>query len=331
LKALVTGGNGFIGSALVKKLIDSGFEVRCLANRSSSRLQSLPVEIVQGSVTDRAVCAKAVAGMTQVFHLAARATDWGRREQFFSVNAEGTRNIAQACAAAGVRRLVLMSSLAVHRFIGYVDGDESAPADQNRYGYGASKVAAEQIVHELGKGGRLETVIVRPGAVVFGAEDTTAFIYMAPLLERGRWTHVARGRPLICCSQVENLADGLVLAGTHPRAAGGTFLITDDLKLSWKEFISAAIVAFGQKERTLSFPVTVARTAGPALEALYRFVGAQNPPPITDYRTALVCKDFHFGCQRAKALLGYQPRISLQEGLRQAVDWYRQWKARERA
>jgi dihydroflavonol-4-reductase len=328
MKTLVTGANGFIGSALVRKLLGDGHEVRCLAHRGQDRLQGQDLQVVRGSVTEPATLAAAVSGVEVVFHLAARASDWGPRELFMAVNAEGTRNLLAAAAGAGVRRFVQLSSLAVHPFTGYLDADETVPIGHERYPYCASKAQAERYVREAQARGGLETTIVRPGAVIHGPGDTTSFVFMGSLLEKGRWTHVKGGRPYICYSFVENLADGLVLAATHPKGAGETFIITDDVRLTWRELIGAIIKAFGARERTFSFPVPIARAAGITAEALFKLFGAKNPPPITDYRTAIVAKDFHFTCAKAKRVLGYAPRVPFEEGLLRTVEWYREWKAR---
>lgn len=326
LKVLVTGANGFIGSTLVKKLLKEGFSVRCLVHRSDHRLKNLPVEFFRGSILDNALLKKATQGVDLVYHLAGRATDWGKREAFFRSNSDGTRKIVNSSIENGVRRLVFSSSLAVHKFTGHVDSDETTPTDQEKYAYGASKAAAEKIVNYANASGKIETVIVRPGVVVFGPEDTTAFVHMAPMLERGRWGHVAGGRPLLCYSYVDNLVSGMLLAGTHAKAAGETFILTDDLRLNWKQLISAVISAFGVKEGSFSAPASLARAAGIAMESIFMALGVKTPPPITHYRTALVSRDFHFSCDKAKKILGYSPHVGFEEGLAATIRWWKEFK-----
>jgi nucleoside-diphosphate-sugar epimerase len=321
---LITGANGFIGSALVRRLVKQGIEVRCLVHRNRQQIAGLPVKIFEGSVTRRDTLEPALSGVNVVYHLGALASDWGRRDQFFRVNTEGTRNVIEAAIAADVHRVIHMSSLAVHRFTGHLDADETTPANQFHYAYSASKVAAEELALQAHRQGRIEVSIVRPGVVVYGPGDTTVFIQMAPLLEKGRWVHVSRGRPWMCCVYVENLVDGMILMGHRREAAGEIFNITDDIKLTWKEYFHENIAAFEVQERTLSIAAPFARAAGVGLDALFRLVRSPKPPPINDYRTALVSKDFHFVCDKAKALLGYQPRVDLKEGLASTVSWYRE-------
>jgi nucleoside-diphosphate-sugar epimerase len=331
MKVLVTGSNGFIGSELVRRLLGQGHEVRCLYHRSRDRLKGQDVHLVQGSVTDPVGLPAAVEGMEVVYHLAGsgRVGDWGSRKWFFEQNADGTRNLLDAAVHAGVRRFVQVSSLAVHRFTGHLDAGEETPADQEKYAYSASKLAAERHVQKARDAELLETVIVRPAVVVFGPEDTTAFVHMAPMLGKGRWTHVRGGKAFLCYTYVSNLVDGLLLAGTHEKAAGETFNITDDLQIRWKEFISAVVHAFRMRERAISFPVPIARAAGISLEAIFKLFRIKKPPPITDYRTALVAKDFHFSCAKAKQVLGYMPAVRFSEGLERTVAWYRKWKERQ--
>ncbi|MBW1873582.1 MAG: NAD-dependent epimerase/dehydratase family protein, partial [Deltaproteobacteria bacterium] len=143
MNILVTGGNGFIGFALVKRLLNDGHAVRCLVHKSKHLLEGLGPELVRGSLSEPESLASASEGVDLVYHLAGsgRAGDWGKRKWFFEVNAQGTRNILDAAISNKVGRFVMTSSLAVHRFSGHINADEQVPADQEKYAYGASKAA----------------------------------------------------------------------------------------------------------------------------------------------------------------------------------------------
>ena len=127
----------------------------------------------------------------------------------------------------------------------------------------------------------------------------------------------------MCTVYVENLVDGMLLLGTRAHAQGEVFNITDDLKLTWEAYIQTIIAAFGALERTISVPAVLVRPLGLGMDALYRLFRSSQPPPINDYRTALVSRDFHFTCEKAKSLLGYKPQVSLEQGVAQMVEWYR--------
>jgi nucleoside-diphosphate-sugar epimerase len=332
MRALVTGGGGFIGSALVRALLARGHVVRSmdLADGARGRLAGLPVEHVTGSLLDAGALAEAARGVEIVFHLAALAADWGPRETFLEVNAEGTRRALEAARVAGVRRFVHMSSLAVHRFTGHVDAAEDVPAAEADFPYGASKVEAERHVREAQARTGLETTVIRPGLVIFGPGDTTSFARMAPLLSRGLWVHADGGRPLLCYSYVENLVAGMILAAGSPAAAGQTLILTDDVRLSWRELLGEVMRAFGARDRSLSVPGAALRASAEVLERAFLALGLRAAPPITRYRAALVSRDCHFSCSRARSLLGYRLEIPFEEGIRRTAEWYRGWMVERR-
>jgi nucleoside-diphosphate-sugar epimerase len=326
---LVTGANGFIGSALCRALRDRGADVRglVLSGTDTRVLDEMHVPFHTADICEPDSLPGPLAGVKTVFHLAALVKDWGPREAFRKVNTDGTRNVLAAAAHAGATRFVHMSTLAVHRFTGHVDADENVPADAATFGYGASKIEAERLVRAAHAAGRLETTIVRPGAVIFGPRDTTAFVHLAPALERGALPLVDGGRPLTCYSYAENLADGLIAAAARPEASGETFVITDDLKIRLGDLFGALCEELGAPRSFRSVPAPLALAAGWLLDALWRLAGAKDPPPAHRYRVGIVARDFHFSCAKAKRVLGYAPRVPLREGLRRTVAWYREWRA----
>jgi nucleoside-diphosphate-sugar epimerase len=256
-------------------------------------------------------------------HLAALARDWGRRSLFMAINASGTRNVLDAAAAAGVQRFIHMSSLAIHSFSGHHDADESTPADNHINGYCSSKIAAEKMVRDTQAEGKLETTIIRPGAIIHGPGDTTAFSLLAAFLEKNRMMLVSGGRQLTCYSYAENLARGMILAAASREGIGETFILTDDLRITMREYVTAVYHALGLPAEFISVPAPLARVAGWTLEMLWKLAGAKNPPVVHRYRVGLVARDFHFSCEKAKRVLGYYPEISFEEGLDRTAGWYR--------
>lgn len=324
---LVTGANGFIGAALAKALVEAGADVRglILEGTDPGPLQRLGVPFFAGDICRPETLRTPLDGVRTVFHLAALATDWAPFARFMAVIADGTQNVLQAAHQARVERFVHMSSLAIHAFRGHLQADERTPAGNDVNGYCVAKTVAESMVRRAQALGWFQATIIRPGAVIFGPGDTTAFVHLAPALERGGFPLVGAGRAVTCYSFVDNLTDGMILAAASPQGAGQVFILTDDQAISWRSYLTAICQALGVPARFVNVPVWLAEASGWALEAAWRLARRSSAPVVHRYRVGLVARDFHFSSAKAKRLLGYQPRVGLQAGLDRTVAWYRQW------
>jgi nucleoside-diphosphate-sugar epimerase len=319
LRALVTGGNGFLGSHLCRHLIEAGHRVRALVQpgTDTDRLEGLDLELTEGDLLETASLTAACAQRDVVFHLAAVVQDWGPRELFQRVNVGGTRSLLEAAVGQGVRRLVFTSSLAVHRYVGISDGDESWPRDNTSHPYGASKIACEDLLLDAQREGRIEAVIVRPGVFPFGPGDRLAL----PELIRNhrRYRHVNRGRARLCASYAPNFADGLVRCAEVERAAGQVYVIADDETPTWRELMDRLFQGVGLTPATRSVPGWAAMTAAALAEAWSAMSG--RPPLINRYRVALAGRDCVFRNRKAREELGWQPRVGLEQALETTVAW----------
>lgn len=322
---LVTGAGGFIGSTLCRALVEAGAEVRGLDLPGSDRrgLEEIGVRFFEGDICQPDSLGEPMAGVACVFHLAALARDWGKRSLFMAINAGGTENMLRAAADAGVRRFVHMSSLAVHSFSGHRDADESTPADNHINGYCSSKIAAEQMVSRAQADGKFDVTIIRPGAIIHGPGDTTAFTKLASFLKKGRMPLVGSGRQLTCYSYAGNLVRGMIMAAAAPAGVGETFVLTDDIKISVRDYLSAVCRALAVPAWFLPIPAPLTAAAGWTLEKIWKLAGARNPPVVHRYRVGLVYRDFHFSCEKAKRVLAYRPETGFEQGLQSTADWYR--------
>ena len=321
MKVLVTGASGFIGAALCEELARAGHSVRGFDRVPPPADLACSIEAQLGDVTEPADCRRAVAGCQALCHLAARVGDWGPASEYLRVNVGGTRTLLEAARTAGLRRFVLVSSLAVHHYGGHLDADESAPRDGRINAYCRSKIAAEELVRE--EAGPLEWVIARPGVFPFGPRDRTSFLPLCRALERGRLGTVNQGQALLCTAYVENLAQGLRLATCHPAAADQAFVFADPHATSWRELLALLAEALGVAPPRLNLPELLAYPAAGAMELAWRLARRREAPPLTRYRILLAARDCSFSSARAAERLGYDPRIGLEEGLRRAVAWYR--------
>ena len=315
---LVTGGTGYFGVRLVAALRARGARVRVLARPTAdtARLEALGVEIVRGDVTAPATLGVAFAGQPIAIHAAGRVTDWGPRQEFFRVNAQGTANVVAACRAAGVRRLVHLGSLTVlglPRGGGVVD-ETTAPAAAPADAYTASRLSAERIVRAAHGEGGLETVVIRCG-LIWGPGEPTILPRILALLRRGRMVYPGGDRNHLGLAYVDNLVEGVILAATAPAAAGRLYHITDGEEIMCREVLDAIAGALGvpPPRRSVPFPVIYAIAA--LLEGIAKAVRSATPPPITRYGARLVACDCRYDIGGARRELGYRPAVSFREGV----------------
>lgn len=313
-RALVTGANGFIGSNLCRHLVAAQIPVRALVlpGEDVIALQQQGVEIVWGDITTE-LPAHLFDEVSHVFHLAAIAFDWGDWSVFWKVNALGTQRLLRAAVDAGVPRFIHMSSLAVHAYTGHADSDESAPLDSVINHYAVSKRLAEDVVRKAAD--RIHVTIIRPGMVPYGPGDRLTIPGMVDALRRGIYAHVDGGRRRVCLVQVDNLADGLLLAAQRDGATGEVYVLADEV-VSWREFADAVADAFSLPRATRSVPLWLVSALVVVLESVYRALPLKGAPVLTRYRASLFKGDLVFSSAKARRELGWQPALTLAEGMR---------------
>jgi nucleoside-diphosphate-sugar epimerase len=324
MRVLVTGANGFAGSTLCRRLVERGDVVRGLVRRTSdlSLLEGIPIEQVVGELEDPASLADATRDIELVYHLAAAVADWGPLAYFRQVNVQGTANLLEACVENGVQRFVYVSSVTVHGFIDAQDVNEESPSLPTPFPYCQSKREAEALVLAAHKQGRVAVTIVRPGDL-YGPGDRVTLLKMAGLLEAGALSTIGDGGKLGAFTYVENLADGLILAGTTEGAAGEAYIITDGIKLTWREYLERLTSALDVPGPCLCVPPALAYAAASALEFSYRLLRIRQRPPITRYLVTHLSNDFHFDIGKAQRELGYEPRVGIDDAITRTAEWYK--------
>jgi 2-alkyl-3-oxoalkanoate reductase len=320
VNALVTGGHGFIGSHLAEGLVAAGHRVRALVT-PWGELHNLAgagsaVDVVRADIAEAVDLSAAFDGVDVVFHAAAKVAEWGPWLPLFRTNVLGTANVLQAAERAGVRRIVLVSSVAVHRYVGYFDADpRRAPLDGDLNAYARTKAMAELLVS---RSSRVEGVIVRPGLWPFGTRDPV-MPRLVRMLRAGVFPIVAGGDRRINTAYVGNLVDGLILAGTVPQAAGRTYVIGDEGAPTWREVLGELARHVGASPRWLPLPAMVADAVGAGAEAVWAKLAPDTRPPLTRYAASLMRHDLHFSLRHAREELGYRPRVTWADGLGRSV------------
>jgi len=324
MRILVTGANGFVGATLCRKLVEKKYKVRGLVRKTSdlSLLEGVEIERFVGALDDLSSLEKAAEDVELVYHAASAVTDWGTLKFFRKVIVEGTQNMLEASIRAGVKRFVYVSTAAVHSFVGAQDMTEKSPRLPTPFPYCQTKREAEAIVSDYHQFKGLETVIVRPGDI-YGPGDRVSLLKMAKMLEAGRMAYVGGGKKLGAFTYVENLVDGLILAGEKKKAPGETYIITDGIKMTWCEYFEKLTTALDIPKPRFSVHPVIAYIAAVKLEFFYRLFHIQSRPLITRYLITHLRKDFHFSIEKAKRELGYEPRVHVDEAIGRTAEWYK--------
>jgi len=316
-RAFVTGGSGFIGHALVRRLVQSGAGVRALARSEASarRLSEAGAEPVRGDLSDPGAMRAAAAGCELAFHAAARLGGWGPWEEFEQVNVRGTRAALEACRAAGVRRFVHVGTEAAVIAGDPLRGaDESAPLrPDSKAFYCASKAMAEQEVRSAARDD-FETVVVRP-RFVWGPGDTTLLPGLVQAVESGRFAWIGGGRQRTSTTHVDNVVEGLLLAAERGRS-GEAYFVTDGEPVVFRDFVSRLLRTQGVEPPSRGLPLPLARAAAAVGETLWRRLHLGGEPPVTRTTVWLSALEVTIDISKARHELEYEPRTSIDEGLK---------------
>jgi nucleoside-diphosphate-sugar epimerase len=320
-RALVTGGGGFIGRAIVGRLLARGSTVRVLGRGAYPDLESRGVEVVRGDIADAAVAGRACNEVDVVHHVAACVELFHDREELVRTNVEGTRNLLAAAASHGVRRFVFTSSASVVFGDHDQEGiDETAPYPARFSSpYAETKAMAERLVLDANDRGELRTVALRPH-LVWGPGDTH---FIPTLLERaraGRLVRVGKGENKVDITYIDNIAEAHLLAeeklgNSGAGAAGRAFFISQGEAVNAWDFIAELVTRFGFTPPRRAVSYRTARAIGASCELLWRVLRRPGLPPMTRFLAAQMAKSHYFDLTAARETLGYRPLVTTAEGL----------------
>jgi nucleoside-diphosphate-sugar epimerase len=322
VKALVTGGGGFLGGAVVDALLARGDEVTSLARGDYPDLAAQGVRALRGDLADPVAAREAVQGQDVVVHVAAKAGLWGRDADFHRSNVEGTRVLLDACRAAGVGRFVFTSTPSVVHAGGDIDGgDESLPyADRYDSAYPRTKAAAERLVLAADSPG-LATTALRPH-LIWGPGDTQLVPRILARARAGTLRLVGDGSALIDTTYIEDAATAHLDAvdHLHPGApcAGRAYFVTSGDPRPVRELVDGILAAGGLPPVRGTVPRPVAVAAGAAVEAAWSVLGRitdLGEPPMTRFLARQLATTHWFDISAARRDLGYRPRVDVDAGL----------------
>jgi nucleoside-diphosphate-sugar epimerase len=325
--SLVTGATGLLGSHLAERLIARGDTVRALVRLGSRTdfLDELGVEIVRGDLTDSAACQRAVAGVTRVYHCAAKVGDWGRWHEFQTGCVDATRVLAQAAATEAIDRFIHISSTSAygHPAEGQAPILESAPLGQNIWTldyYTRSKVDCERALWEMAEAG-LPLTVIRP-SWLFGERDRTTVPRLVREFRRGRVIIVGKGDNPLSAVYAGIVADAAILAAHDPDSRGEAYNITSQGRITQREFLDMFADALEVPRVTRQVPYALAFAGGLFLEIQGRLLMSSRPPRVTRYGAWLLGRDLEYSTEKARARLGWQPSAGYNESIERTLRWF---------
>ncbi len=322
MKALVTGGTGFVGSHLVEFLLQEGFDVSVLTRKSSNLkwIEGLNVTIYDCGFFNREGLLEAVKNKDYIFHVAglvrAKSSD-----EFYRGNVQTTKNLIETIleASPAIKRLLVVSSFAANGPAKDEKGAKENESPNPITHYGKSKLEEEKLVKQYFN--ELPITIIRPPAV-YGPRDTDIYLVFKAY-QSGLMTFVGFDKKLVSLVHVKDLVRGIYFAATSEKSVGETYCIGSDKFYTWEEVAEILKNVFGKKALKIRLPHWFVYLSGAVSQFFSIF---KRRPSTFNFEKA---KDFVQKYQicdisKAKNELGYKPEITLEEGLKETIEWYKE-------
>jgi 2-alkyl-3-oxoalkanoate reductase len=328
IKALVTGGGGFLGGAIIRKLIERGDTVRSFQRSKYNWHKKRGVESIQGDLADRDAVSLAVQGVDVVFHVAAKAGVWGSHESYLAANVTGTDNVLTACRDHQVKHFVYTSSPSVVYAGKDENGiDESVPyPDTYLTHYPETKAIAERRVL-ASNGDTMATTSLRPH-LIWGPGDQHLAPRIISRAKAGKLKLVGDGSNLVDSTYIDNAVhahllavDLLIKQGKSAPCAGKAYFISNGEPLAMADLINRILDAGGRPPVMKSVSPRVAYAAGFILETMYKWLGKTSEPIMTRFVAKQLSTAHWFNLDNARNDLGYTPAVSIDDGMTQLKTW----------
>jgi 2-alkyl-3-oxoalkanoate reductase len=322
MKVLVTGGTGFTGKALVRRLLDEGDQVIALDYQEGLKTEELRqwgAKVVIGTVTDKEIVKQVMVGIDIVHHLAAAFREMDVPNTYYhEINVEGTKIVLEEAYRQKVKKFIYCSTCGVHGNIDHPPAGEDAPIQPADY-YQRTKYEAEPIVLDYYRKG-MKTVILRPAAI-YGPGDPERFYMIFKRVAKGFFPMFGDGKTTYHPLYIDNLIDACMLCMEEGKGDGQAYLIADEEYFSIEELVNRTAKALGVSVKIPHFPIMPVVIAGHICEAICK--PFHITPIIFPRRVDWYRQNRAFKIDKAKKELGYRPRIGIDEGLRRTGEWYK--------
>jgi 2-alkyl-3-oxoalkanoate reductase len=314
MKALVTGGGGFIGSALVHELVSRGFSVTSFSRGDYPELRRIGVILKRGDLTDSAAVLKACNGMDIVFHVAAKAGVWGSYKEYFSTNVLGTENIIHACREKNIKWLIYTSSAsAVFDGTDIEGANESLPYPSRPLSYyTATKAIAEKCVLQANSS-LLKTIALRPH-IVLGPGDNHLLPKIIAQAKAGKLRIIGNGKNKTDISYIDNVVTAHLFAAeavrNNPDASGKAYFISNGEPVLLWDQINILLKDAGLDPITKAVPENTAYLFSVLMEFFYTILMIKKEPRLTRFLVRELSRSHWFDISAARKMLDFNPQKS---------------------
>ena len=323
MKALVTGGGGFVGGYVVERLLARGYQVRSFGRSQQPGLEAVGVDVCYGDLADADAVAAACDGMDVVFHVAARAGVWGSWLSYYRPNVEGTRNVVAACQEKGVGRLVYTSTPSVvFNRKAIRNGNETLPYGRKWLCHYAHTKAIAEEEALAANSATLQVVALRPH-LVFGPGDPHLLPRVIESAQSGRLKIVGNGANRVDVSYVGNVADAHINALDaleRGEGAGRAYFVSQGEPVALWPWINTILEGLGHAPLNRKVSLPLAYTAGAVCEFLWKRLKRKGDPPMTRFVAVELAKDHYFDISAAERDLGYAAKVSMETAVRQTIE-----------
>jgi dihydroflavonol-4-reductase len=320
LRVLVTGATGCTGGALARELVRRGHDVHAIVRsaRRCDKLLSIGVSLFEGDIRNADEVSRAADGVDLIYHLAAVFRTARHPDQYYyEVNVGGVENVINVAQKYNVSRIVHCSTVGVHGHVRNIPANENAPYNPGDI-YQVTKVEGEKVAQNAFATG-VPGVIVRPAAI-YGPGDLR-FLKLFRSIQKHRWVTFGTGKTLYHLIYIDDLVEGLILCGEHPKALGKTFILAGEKYITLRELVRCVAEALGVRPPPARLPLWPLMAAAEMCEGVCRIVGVE--PPLHRRRADFFRNDRAFSIDRARTELGFEPKVGVVEGIQQTAAWYR--------
>jgi nucleoside-diphosphate-sugar epimerase len=324
MKTLVTGATGFIGTHLVKALVEKRRDVRCLVRKTSNtkKIETWDIELFYGDLLDKQSLEEAVKGIDIIYHLAGEVFA-SQRERYYQVNLDGLNNLLAACLKNSVRKIIHFSS---NSSVG-PNPDRKIPVNEDTpcrpiVPYGKSKLEGEYAIKHFSKEYGLPTVIIRPPVVYGpGVSQSSRVLTFLNLINKGLFRVVGDGENLISLCYIDNLIHGVLLAEAEKRSEGETYFFADERPYSINEIAETIAREEGKTLPKNHLPTWVAEILSIGLMVPSKIFGFTSP--LSRETIKHLKYSWFVDMSKAQKDLGYKPIVNFNDGIRVTVNWFK--------